>query len=94
MKFKFNFDFKVSNNMFRSNLIRGQSAIILETLKQRIITVISFHITTNKVCYRKVDMAPAGGGPGGGCASRPVCTYLYFHAVGASDLVAVLSLAR
>jgi hypothetical protein len=53
--------------MFRSILIRGQSAIILETLKQRIITVISFHITTNKVCYREVDMALA-------CPSAPTST--------------------
>jgi hypothetical protein len=35
-----------------------------------------------------------GGGPGGGCASMPVGTYLYLHAVGASDYVAVPSLTR
>jgi hypothetical protein len=29
-----------------------------------------------------------------GCARRPVGTYLYLHAVGASNLVAVLGLAR
>jgi hypothetical protein len=36
----------------------------------------------------------SGGGPGGGCARRPVGTYLYLHAVGASNPVAVPSLAR
>jgi hypothetical protein len=35
-----------------------------------------------------------GGGPGGGCARRPVGTYLYLHAVGAGNPIAVLSLAR
>jgi hypothetical protein len=36
---------------------------------------------------------PAGG-PGGGCARRPVGTYLYLHAVGAGNPIAVLGLAR
>jgi hypothetical protein len=36
----------------------------------------------------------SGGGPGGGCARRPVGTYLYLHAVGASNPVAVACLAR
>jgi hypothetical protein len=36
----------------------------------------------------------SGGGPGGGCARKPVGTYLYLHAVGAGNLVAVPSLAR
>jgi hypothetical protein len=34
------------------------------------------------------------GGPGGGCARRPVGTYLYLHAVGAGNPVAVPGLAR
>jgi hypothetical protein len=36
----------------------------------------------------------SGGGPGGGCASRPVGTYLYLHAVGAGNPIAVPCLAR
>jgi hypothetical protein len=36
----------------------------------------------------------SGSGPGGGCTRKPVGTYLYSHAVGASNLVAVLGLAR
>jgi hypothetical protein len=36
----------------------------------------------------------SGGGPGGECARRPVGTYLYLHAVGASSHVAVPCLAR
>jgi hypothetical protein len=40
------------------------------------------------------NRAPGGGGPGEGCAPRPVGTYLYLHAVGARNLVAVLGLAR
>jgi hypothetical protein len=35
-----------------------------------------------------------GGGPGEGCARMPVGTYLYLHAVGASNPVAVPCLAR
>jgi hypothetical protein len=35
-----------------------------------------------------------GGGPGEGCARRPVGTYLYLHAVGAGNPIAVPSLAR
>jgi hypothetical protein len=35
-----------------------------------------------------------GGGPGRGCARRPVGTYLYLHAVGAGNPVAVPGLAR
>jgi hypothetical protein len=35
-----------------------------------------------------------GGGLGGGCARTPVGTYLYLHAVGASNPVTVPSLAR
>jgi hypothetical protein len=35
-----------------------------------------------------------GGGPGEGCARRPVGTYLYLHAVGVGNHVAVLGLAR
>ena len=31
----------------------------------------------------------SGGGPRGGCARRPVGTYLYLHAVGANNPVAV-----
>jgi hypothetical protein len=34
------------------------------------------------------------GGPGGGCARRPVGTYLYLHAVGAGNPIAVPGLAR
>jgi hypothetical protein len=34
------------------------------------------------------------GGPGEGCAGMPVGTYLYLHAVGASNHVAMLGLAR
>jgi hypothetical protein len=36
----------------------------------------------------------SGGGPGEGCARRPVGTYLYLHAVGVGNHVAVLGLAR
>jgi hypothetical protein len=36
----------------------------------------------------------SGGGLGGGCARWPVGTYLYLHAVGAGDHVAVPGLAR
>jgi hypothetical protein len=36
----------------------------------------------------------SGGGPGEGCARRPVGTYIYLHAVGAGNLVAVPCLAR
>jgi hypothetical protein len=36
----------------------------------------------------------SGGGPGGGCVRRPVGTYLYLHAVGARNPLAVPSLAR
>jgi hypothetical protein len=36
----------------------------------------------------------SGGGPGEGCAHRPVGTYLYLHAVGVGNHVAVLGLAR
>jgi hypothetical protein len=36
----------------------------------------------------------SGGGPGGGCPRSPVGTYLYLHAVGASNHVAVPCLAR
>jgi hypothetical protein len=36
----------------------------------------------------------SGGGPGEGCDRRPVGTYLYLHAVGAGNLVAVPGLAR
>jgi hypothetical protein len=36
----------------------------------------------------------SGGAPGGGCARKPVGTYLYLHAVGAGNPVAVPCLAR
>jgi hypothetical protein len=36
----------------------------------------------------------SGGSPGVGCARRPVGTYIYLHAVGASNPVAVPCLAR
>jgi hypothetical protein len=36
----------------------------------------------------------SGGGPGEGCARRPVGTYIYLHSVGASSHVAVPCLAR
>jgi hypothetical protein len=36
----------------------------------------------------------SGGGPGEGCARRPVGTYLYLHAVGDDNPIAVLGLAR
>jgi hypothetical protein len=36
----------------------------------------------------------SGGGPGDGCARMPVGTYLYLHAVGAGNPIAVLGLAR
>jgi hypothetical protein len=36
----------------------------------------------------------SSGGPGGGCARMPVGTYLYLHAVGAGNPIAVPSLAR
>jgi hypothetical protein len=36
----------------------------------------------------------SGGGPGGGCVRMPVGTYLYLHALGASNPVAVPCLAR
>jgi hypothetical protein len=35
-----------------------------------------------------------GGGPGEGCARKPVGTYLYLHAVGACNPVAVPGVAR
>jgi hypothetical protein len=35
-----------------------------------------------------------GGRPGGGCARRPVGTYLYLHAVSVGNHVAVPCLAR
>jgi hypothetical protein len=35
-----------------------------------------------------------GGGPGEGCARRPVGTYLYLHAVGAGNPIAVPGMAR
>jgi hypothetical protein len=35
-----------------------------------------------------------GGGPGEGCARRPVGTYLYLHAVGVGNHVAAPGLAR
>jgi hypothetical protein len=35
-----------------------------------------------------------GGGPGEGCARRPVGTYLYLHAVGVGNPIAVPCLAR
>jgi hypothetical protein len=34
-----------------------------------------------------------GGGPGGECARTPVGTYLYLHAVGAGNNVAMLGMA-
>jgi hypothetical protein len=37
---------------------------------------------------------PPAAGPGGGCARRPVGTYLYLHAVGDGNPVAVPCLAR
>jgi hypothetical protein len=36
----------------------------------------------------------SGGGPGGGCARMPVGPYLYLHAVGVGNPVAVRGLAR
>jgi hypothetical protein len=36
----------------------------------------------------------SGGGPGGGCVRRPVGIYLYLHAVGPGNPVAVPGLAR
>jgi hypothetical protein len=36
----------------------------------------------------------SGGGPGGGCARMPVGTYLYLHAVGVGNPVALPGLAR
>jgi hypothetical protein len=36
----------------------------------------------------------SGGGPGGGCARRPVGTYLYLHPVGGGNPIAVPCLAR
>jgi hypothetical protein len=36
----------------------------------------------------------SGGGPGGRCARKPVGTYVYLHAVGAGNPIAVLGLAR
>jgi hypothetical protein len=36
----------------------------------------------------------SGGGPGEGCARMPVGTYLYLHAVGVGNLVAVPCFAR
>jgi hypothetical protein len=36
----------------------------------------------------------SGAGSGGACAQRPVGTYLYLHAVGASNHVAVQGMAR
>jgi hypothetical protein len=35
-----------------------------------------------------------GSGPGGGCVHMPVGTYLYLHAVGAGNPVALQGLAR
>jgi hypothetical protein len=35
-----------------------------------------------------------GGGPGGGCAHKPVGTYLYLHAVGDDNKITVPCLAR
>jgi hypothetical protein len=42
-------------------------------------------------CYwvRGARRRRRGGGPGGGCAHKPVGTYLYLHAVGAGNPVAV-----
>jgi hypothetical protein len=43
---------------------------------------------------RSVRRRRSGGGPGEGCSRRPVGTYLYLHAVGVGNPIAVPSLAR
>jgi hypothetical protein len=44
--------------------------------------------------YRGARRRRSGGGPGEGCARMPVGAYLYLHAVGVGNHVAVPSLAR
>jgi hypothetical protein len=39
----------------------------------------------NMYRYRGARRRRSGGGPGEGCARKPVGTYLYLHAVGAGN---------
>jgi hypothetical protein len=45
-------------------------------------------------CPKSARRRRSGGGPGEGCACRPAGTYLYLHAVGAGNPVAVPGLGR
>jgi hypothetical protein len=44
--------------------------------------------------YLGASRRRSDGAPGGGCARMPVGTYLYLHAVGVDNPVAVLGMAR
>jgi hypothetical protein len=48
----------------------------------------------DQLCATGARRRRSGGGPVEGCARRPVGTYLYLHAVGVGDPIAVLGLAR
>jgi hypothetical protein len=52
------------------------------------------HLLQNCVSSESPRRRRNGGGPGVGCVRMPVGTYLYLHAVGAGNPVAVPGLAR
>jgi hypothetical protein len=54
----------------------------------------SFPILSGSYANLGARRRRSGGGPGGGCARRPVGTYLFLHAVGDGNPVTVLGLAR
>jgi hypothetical protein len=59
--------------------------LVVAPEKQRLLAV-------DKPCASQTFPAPAGGAAK--CARRPVGTYLYLHAVGAGNPIAVPGMAR
>jgi hypothetical protein len=77
----------------RGNLVgRGRTSPKYDRIDFNAIVV----ALTPQECKRHQEEAPAGGAetPRGGCARMPVGAYLYLHAVGDGNPVAVPSLAR
>jgi hypothetical protein len=64
----------------------------------KLVLALCYPIISSSILHNKHNMGArrrrSGGGPGVGCARRPVGTYLYLHAVGDGNHVAVPSLAR